>query len=301
MWQHYLPIVELLHCSKEKTSDVTVTLDGTHFKAHKVVLMTYSSYFREVIRSRLLSSCFIDISGMGVSASAFQSALDWMYTAEVTLSEENIGAVWAVAKCLGIKKLIKICKRKLRRLIECKGKSAISKLVGCECFQTLGVVVRNRPLLAAEPEKKRRSPPNGGMRASKLLKTGMYKNMSVDQLVCVLVDDDINIKSEKEVFKVAVAWLLCRCPPPLDADLVFRVMSCVRFPLMSRRELMECFTNPSSQFLWKHKDVLTMLLIAYVCSSSTNTCVALDARRNEYVQPAARSSLKNRQQDFASS
>ncbi|KAM9855466.1 zinc finger and BTB domain-containing protein 17 [Aulostomus maculatus] len=84
--------------------DCTFVVDGVDFKAHKAVLAACSVYFRTLFLDQK-DVVHLDIS----NASGLGQILEFMYTAKLSLSPQNIEDVLAVANFLQMQEIVSAC------------------------------------------------------------------------------------------------------------------------------------------------------------------------------------------------
>ncbi|KAM8830405.1 zinc finger and BTB domain-containing protein 17 isoform 1-T2 [Synchiropus picturatus] len=103
---HSGKVLEQLNCQRKQglLCDCTFVVDGVDFKAHKAVLAACSAYFRTLFLDQN-DVVHLDIS----NAAGLGQVLEFMYTAKLNLSSENIEDVAAVANFLQMQEIINAC------------------------------------------------------------------------------------------------------------------------------------------------------------------------------------------------
>ncbi|XP_074538413.1 zinc finger and BTB domain-containing protein 17 [Halichoeres trimaculatus] len=84
--------------------DCTFVVDGVDFKAHKAVLAACSAYFRTLFLDQK-DVVHLDIS----NAAGLGQVLEFMYTAKLTLSPQNVEDVRTVASFLQMQEIVNTC------------------------------------------------------------------------------------------------------------------------------------------------------------------------------------------------
>ncbi|XP_057682157.1 zinc finger and BTB domain-containing protein 17 [Corythoichthys intestinalis] len=84
--------------------DCTFVVDGVDFKAHKSVLAACSVYFRTLFLDQK-DVVHLDIS----NAAGLAQVLEFMYTAKLSLTSDNVEAVVAVANFLQMEEIVNAC------------------------------------------------------------------------------------------------------------------------------------------------------------------------------------------------
>ncbi|MEJ1273308.1 zinc finger and BTB domain containing 17 [Cricetulus griseus] len=104
--QHSQRVLEQLNQQRQLglLCDCTFVVDGVDFKAHKAVLAACSEYFKMLFVDQK-DVVHLDIS----NAAGLGQVLEFMYTAKLSLSPENVDDVLAVASFLQMQDIITAC------------------------------------------------------------------------------------------------------------------------------------------------------------------------------------------------
>uniref|UniRef100_A0A8C5K6F8 Zinc finger and BTB domain containing 17 n=1 Tax=Jaculus jaculus TaxID=51337 RepID=A0A8C5K6F8_JACJA len=104
--QHSQHVLEQLNQQRQLglLCDCTFVVDGVDFKAHKAVLAACSEYFKMLFVDQK-DVVHLDIS----NAAGLGQVLEFMYTAKLSLSPENVDDVLAVASFLQMQDIITAC------------------------------------------------------------------------------------------------------------------------------------------------------------------------------------------------
>ncbi|XP_049627939.1 zinc finger and BTB domain-containing protein 17 [Suncus etruscus] len=104
--QHSQHVLEQLNQQRQLglLCDCTFVVDGVDFKAHKAVLAACSEYFKMLFMDQK-DVVHLDIS----NAAGLGQVLEFMYTAKLSLSSENVDDVLAVASFLQMQDIIIAC------------------------------------------------------------------------------------------------------------------------------------------------------------------------------------------------
>ncbi|XP_048375419.1 zinc finger and BTB domain-containing protein 17 isoform X2 [Sphaerodactylus townsendi] len=104
--QHSKAVLEQLNQQRQQglLCDCTFVVDGVDFKAHKAVLAACSHYFRMLFVDQK-DVVHLDIS----NAAGLEQVLEFMYTARLSLSVNNVDDVLAVASFLQMQEIISAC------------------------------------------------------------------------------------------------------------------------------------------------------------------------------------------------
>jgi len=85
-------------------SDVSLACEGGHFQAHKVVLSAGSSFFEQILKSHKHPSPLVYLKG--VEAKHMEFLLDFIYSGEVMLKQEELENFLKTCEELGVKGLV---------------------------------------------------------------------------------------------------------------------------------------------------------------------------------------------------
>ena len=104
-------VARLLTDTTHKHSDVQLKVDGNIFHCHKLVLAMKSPYFDEKLFTSSSSAAAGDeqIVLNDVRADDFDKVLQFIYTGETTLNEENIENILSAANIMELTELTKLC------------------------------------------------------------------------------------------------------------------------------------------------------------------------------------------------
>ncbi|XP_063996347.1 zinc finger protein 131 isoform X4 [Pogoniulus pusillus] len=105
--EHYKVILDRLNEQREQEqfTDITLIVDGHHFKAHKAVLAACSQFFHKFFQD-FTQEPLVEIEG--VSNMAFRHLIEFTYTAKLMVQgEEEVNDVWKAAEYLQMLEAIK--------------------------------------------------------------------------------------------------------------------------------------------------------------------------------------------------
>lgn len=95
--------------------DITIRISNYEYTAHKVVLSACSDYFRAMFNKNMLESQNNMVTLYDISAIGFKLLLNYMYTSQLELTDENIQEVLEVAVYLQIHHVINKCSEYLEK------------------------------------------------------------------------------------------------------------------------------------------------------------------------------------------
>ncbi|XP_035675328.1 B-cell lymphoma 6 protein-like isoform X2 [Branchiostoma floridae] len=89
--------------------DVTVVVDGRHFRAHRAILAAASGYFYSIFTQRLRDHSYLELQG--VNAEGFAHLLEFSYTCRLILNRENIRDILSAAIQLRMRDVLDVCSK----------------------------------------------------------------------------------------------------------------------------------------------------------------------------------------------
>ncbi|KAM9752849.1 kelch repeat and BTB domain-containing protein 12-like isoform 1-T1 [Menidia menidia] len=109
---HLLRHLERMRAAQELT-DVVLLAEGVSFHCHKVVLSAFSPYFQAMFTCGLRETRGGEVPLRDTAAQSLELLLDYMYRAELPLSNSNIQAVAAAAFLLHVDGAFRLCQSQM--------------------------------------------------------------------------------------------------------------------------------------------------------------------------------------------
>ena len=178
---------------KETFCDVTVAVNGKEFKAYKVVLAAASPFFLSLLENdmRERKEQLIEIKLEEATASVMEDVLEYIYTGNVSVTEESCHNLIATADYLllpGLKTLaVEFLKEKVT-VQNCVFNYYFANKYRCTELTEIYCSVIN-------------------LNFSDVLKTDDFLNLDMKQVMEWVSSDDVNVKAEEEVFTGIVEWV----------------------------------------------------------------------------------------------
>ncbi|XP_026571991.1 zinc finger protein 131 isoform X2 [Pseudonaja textilis] len=152
--EHYKVILDRLNEQREQDqfTDITLIVDGHHFKAHKAVLAACSQFFYKFFQD-FTQEPLVEIEG--VSNMAFRHLIEFTYTAKLMVQgEEEANDVWKAAEYLQMLEAIKaleIRNKENTSLLETNQVQDKSKAKKWKIAETSNVITETLPCAESEP------------------------------------------------------------------------------------------------------------------------------------------------------
>ncbi|KAK9408576.1 zinc finger protein [Crotalus adamanteus] len=152
--EHYKVILDRLNEQREQDqfTDITLIVDGHHFKAHKAVLAACSQFFYKFFQD-FTQEPLVEIEG--VSNMAFRHLIEFTYTAKLMVQgEEEANDVWKAAEYLQMLEAIKaleIRNKENTSLLESNQVQDKNKAKKRKIAETSNVITETLPCAESEP------------------------------------------------------------------------------------------------------------------------------------------------------
>ena len=178
---------------KETFCDVTVAVNGKEFKAYKVVLAAASPFFLSLLESdmRERNEQRIEIKLEEATVSVMEDVLQYVYTGNVTITEESCHKLIATADYLllpGLKTLASVFLKGKLTVENCVFNYYYADKYHCE-------------------ELKRACRTEIHSNFTAVMETEDFLNLDIKQVLEWVSSDDVTISSEEEVFEGIVKWV----------------------------------------------------------------------------------------------
>uniref|UniRef100_A0A8C5VVD3 BTB domain-containing protein n=1 Tax=Microcebus murinus TaxID=30608 RepID=A0A8C5VVD3_MICMU len=151
--EHRKMILDRLNEQREQDrfTDITLIVDGHHFKAHKAVLAACSKFFYKFFQE-FPHEPLVEIEG--VSEMAFRHLIEFTYTAKLTIQgEEEANDVWKAAEflqMLGAVKALEVRNKENSAPLE-KNTTGKSETKKRKIAETSNVITESLPSAESEP------------------------------------------------------------------------------------------------------------------------------------------------------
>ncbi|XP_050065507.1 ring canal kelch homolog [Aphis gossypii] len=220
---HMVGVFEVLQSlRKDKVlCDIRIkTDDGTIIFGHKVVLISVSTYFREI---------FIDFNESNIDhinireldSTILQLLINYIYTGEIIITKGNVKVLLAAANLLQIDYVKNVCSEFLQTQLDasnCLSIKAFADLYDCmELSTSSQTYIKNRFLEVVNYDE--------------------FLSLTSVEVIKLISCNDIIVPLEEKVFECVIHWL----KHELDSrkDFLPELMEHVRLPLISKQYLLE--------------------------------------------------------------
>ena len=206
--------------NSDQLTDVTLVAGGKEFKAHKSLLAACSPYFLAMFTS-FEEKNKSTVTLQGVEASALEILINFCYSSEVEVTEENVQSLLPAANLTDISDVKDACCEFLMNQLHpsnALGIKNFADLHGCmELLNATNTYIESH--------------------FSEVLDCEEFYALDCDQVSELIRSDCINVPSEEKVYESVIAWV--------NHDLEERgqylpkLMEHVRLPLLSKDYLLK--------------------------------------------------------------
>merc|ERR1719342_717791 len=199
--------------------DVTLVADNTEVPAHKMVLASSSSYFCAMFTG-FTERDSSRVVLQGVDPEALHILVDYVYTSQVDVTEDNVQSLLPAANLLQLTDVRDACCEFLQSQLHptnCLGIRAFADLHGC------------LELLATTESYIERN-------FTEVLECDEFYGLQPDQVAELIASDTITVPCEEKVFEAVITWI--NYSSEERAEFLPRLMEHVRLPLLSQEYLL---------------------------------------------------------------
>ncbi|XP_074604931.1 kelch-like protein 28 isoform X3 [Brevipalpus obovatus] len=233
----------------DRLCDVSLEVKGSHLKAHKVVLCATSAYFDAMFNTdEMVERTKSVITLHDIDFDALKLLVDYAYTGQIVISEDNVQLLLPAASLLQINTVREACCKFLLCQLEpsnCLGIRHFADAYSCEELYTTSdkFVVENFPAVAQTEE---------------------FLALSYKELEDLISSNHLNVHDEFEVYKAVIRWV--RFDLKQRESELAQLLNHVRFPLIHRKTLMnEICKEPLLESNPESKDLLLEAMQYHLC------------------------------------
>lgn len=231
-----------------KLCDITLDVSGTEIPAHKVVLAASSAYFNAMFTNEMLEKSSTKIQMHDIDPMALSLLIDYAYTGQISVNEDNVQTLLPVASLLQISAIRDACCTFLLRQLHpsnCLGIRNFADAHSCEQLQ----VTSHKYALD---------------NFRKVSLTDEFVSLSFDELIGLVSSDQLNVGDEETVYNAVIRWV--KHDVAERQDRFSTLLSYVRLPLMGRSFLInQVVTEPLICNNSEAKDLLIEAMRYHLC------------------------------------
>ncbi|XP_060003811.1 kelch-like protein 2 isoform X2 [Lagenorhynchus albirostris] len=177
--------------SQNLLCDVTIVAEDMEISAHRVVLAACSPYFHAMFTGEMSESRAKRVRIKEVDGWTLRMLIDYVYTAEIQVTEENVQVLLPAAGLLQLQDVKKTCCEFLESQlhpVNCLGIRAFADMHAC-------TDLLNKANTYAEQH------------FADVVLSEEFLNLGIEQVCSLISSDKLTISSEEKVFEAVIAWV----------------------------------------------------------------------------------------------
>ena len=212
---HQRHLCQGLVCQLEhgKNTDTTISVQGETFHCHRVVLSAVSSFFDAMYSSGMKESVDGVVTLHNVTPSTFRDVLHFMYNGTVDINDDNVVDFLRTASIFQITTLLQICEKFLLDILTSKTVLEVWRLA---CVYNCSVLKEYAWEFIVD-------------NFSDLCRKEEFLEVSKDELLTMLNDDNLNVVNEESVCDAVLTWIRF---DQSRVEHLLEILHNLRFPLM---------------------------------------------------------------------
>uniref|UniRef100_G3PXU5 Kelch like family member 2 n=1 Tax=Gasterosteus aculeatus aculeatus TaxID=481459 RepID=G3PXU5_GASAC len=225
--------------SQSLLCDVTIVAEDVEIAAHRVVLAAGSPYFHAMFTGEMAESRAKRVRIKEMDGWTLGLLVDYIYTAEIQVTEDNVQALLPAAGLLQLNEVKKACCEFLSSQLHpsnCLGIRAFADLHACSQLLTqansyAGSRVSHcttyfHSMLCLTEQH-----------FTEVVGSEEFLNLGMEQVSSLIASDKLTIPTEEKVFEAVIAWV--NHDKDVRQEHLAHLMEHVRLPLLSREYLVQ--------------------------------------------------------------
>lgn len=195
--------------------DVILCAEAVEYPCHKVVLASFSPYFKAMFSSQMAEQTQNRVVLNGVEADTLRDLIDYAYTSTITITRANVQSLLSAANLLDVAQVKSVCCAFLEHHIDetnCLGIHTFAEMHACTELQNKAKDYACRFF-------------------GEVMCHEEFLEISANKLVEFISSDNLRIKREELLFEGALSWL-SHCPESRKEGFE-KIFEHIRLPLMS--------------------------------------------------------------------
>lgn len=201
--------------------DVLLVADNIEISAHRAVLASCSPYFYAMFTGELTESKADRVVLQEIDGRALTLLVDFIYTAEVSVTEDNVQMLLPAANILQLVEVRDACCEFLQSQLHpsnCLGIRAFADLHACQQLQQYAQAYTEQHF-------------------SEVVQNEEFLNLTAAQVCQLICSDQLTVTSEEQVFESVMQWV--RRDLATRQQFVSELVEHVRLPLLSQEFLVQ--------------------------------------------------------------
>nr|XP_028704700.1 kelch-like protein 2 isoform X1 [Macaca mulatta]XP_045248957.1 kelch-like protein 2 isoform X1 [Macaca fascicularis] len=224
--------------SQNLLCDVTIVAEDMEISAHRVVLAACSPYFHAMFTGEMSESRAKRVRIKEVDGWTLRMLIDYVYTAEIQVTEENVQVLLPAAGLLQLQDVKKTCCEFLESQlhpVNCLGIRAFADMHACTDL------LNKANTYAGKWSRPQLNLGGTGLifeqHFTDVVLSEEFLNLGIEQVCSLISSDKLTISSEEKVFEAVIAWV--NHDKDVRQEFMARLMEHVRLPLLPREYLVQ--------------------------------------------------------------
>ncbi|XP_041043240.1 kelch-like protein 29 [Carcharodon carcharias] len=213
--------------AKEFT-DLKITVEGKEFEVHQNVLASCSLYFKELIKRASKDNKNgekLELTISNINADVLEMLLEFVYTGSLIINSGNAKTLLEAASKFQFRTFCKVCVSFLEKQLtatNCLGILAMAEAMQCNELHNMAkaYALQNFPEVTTQDE---------------------VLNVSKDDLIAFLSNDNLNTKAEELVYEAVIKWI--KKDPTNRTQHLSELLAVVRLPFIHPSYLLNVVDN----------------------------------------------------------
>uniref|UniRef100_A0A8C9RM30 Kelch like family member 2 n=1 Tax=Scleropages formosus TaxID=113540 RepID=A0A8C9RM30_SCLFO len=207
--------------SQNLLCDVTIVAEDVEIAAHRVVLAAGSPYFHAMFTGEMSESRAKRVRIKEMDGWTLGTLIDYVYTAEIQVTEENVQVLLPAAGLLQLQDVKKAC----------------CEFLGTQLHPTNCLGIRAFADMHACTELLNQANSFAEQHFSEVVQGEEFLNLGIEHVCSLIASDKLTIPSEEKVFEAVISWV--NHDKDVRQEHMAHLMEHVRLPLLSREYLVQ--------------------------------------------------------------
>ncbi|CAF3735659.1 unnamed protein product [Rotaria socialis] len=203
--------------------DVTLRMDDQQsFKVHRAILCSCSSFFRALFTNGMNETTDRIVDIHDIKGDTMNLIIDFIYTHEITLNENNIYEILPATNQLQVLELFSLCENYLYQKLSPENAIGIREFASffyCKNLSEKAEIYLLTNFIEIS------------------IKSDEFLELDLEQIIHILNSDELNVRSEQAVFDAVIRWIDYR--PDERKKNIVDLLKCVRLGLLTTNFFIE--------------------------------------------------------------
>ncbi|KAI1280487.1 Kelch-like protein 18 [Halotydeus destructor] len=199
--------------------DITITIEDSKFRAHRVFLSASIPYFHAMFTSDMVETKMNEITIQGIESKAFDQLLQYAYTGGIRICQNNVQSLLVGASFLQLQRVCDACCEYLQRRLSPHNVLGVKSFA--DTLSCVSLVHEARKYIQIHFEK--------------VAASDEFLALPFNDVVDIISKDELNMSGEDKVFEAIIRW--AKKEPTVREQYIADLLAQVRLPLLSPQYL----------------------------------------------------------------